>query len=108
MVLATGHKLVIQHIVGIHTVSTYAYNRLKQILLCVMVNIKLPQATVLFFFVQLGNQRVNPTGNVLFVRQISFRQRRLINQLFQQRFRETTFHTANHFLRRVVFRNQFL
>ncbi|MNP40627.1 hypothetical protein D3C76_1342800 [compost metagenome] len=98
---------MIQRIVGVYAVSTHTDNRLKQMLLSVLANVELPHAAVLLAFVQLGHQCVHPTGYSLLIAQIGFSQRRLINQLFQQRAREATLHTANHFLRCVVLRDQF-
>ena len=81
-VFRPNHELVIQRIIGINAVRANADNRLKVVQFAFMAHIKLPQAAVLFVFVQLGNQRIHPTGHSLFVREIAFVQRRLINQLF--------------------------
>ena len=99
---------MIQRIVGVHPVGTHADNRFEQMQLGIFVNIEFPQAAVLLFLIQVGHQRIHPTGHGLLIRQIGFVQRRLINQLFQQRFREATFHANNHFLRRIELGNQFL
>ncbi|CSP53648.1 Uncharacterised protein [Shigella sonnei] len=99
---------MIQRIVSIHTVGTHANNRFKQVLFGIGVDIKLPLAAVLFFVVQFADQRVHPAGNGLLIREVGFRQRRLIDKLFQHCFRITTLHAVDHFLRRVVLRHQFL
>ena len=87
--------------------GTHANNRLE-LLLSVLLNVKLPLAAVLLFLVQLAHQGVHPAGDGLLVAQIGFGQGRLINQLFQQRFRIATLHTANHFLRGVELGDQTL
>ena len=75
--------------------------------LFVLVEIKFPLAAVLLFLIQLGYQRVHPAGHLLFVSQIGLGQGRLIDKLFQQRFREAALHAANHFLGGVKLGNQF-
>ncbi|GAS35084.1 hypothetical protein NGUA32_00003 [Salmonella enterica] len=86
---------------------THANARLEHILLRISMNIELPLAPVLLFLIQLGNQRIHPTRYSLLIRKIGFGQSWLIHQLFEQRFREATLHTTNHFLRGVIFRAQF-
>ena len=108
MVFRPGDKLVIQRVVGIHAVGTHANDRLKLLQLGVLADIKFPLAAVLLFLVQLAHQGVDPARYGLLVRQVGLRQRRLIDKLFQQGFRITTFHTRNHFLRGVILGNQSL
>ena len=99
---------MIQRVVGVHAVGTHANNRLKLLQLCVLADIKFPLAAVLLFLIQLAHQGIDPAGHRLLVAQVGFRQRRLIDKLFQQRFREATLHTTDHFLRGVILGNQFL
>ncbi|MNP32929.1 hypothetical protein D3C76_1261350 [compost metagenome] len=107
-VFRTGHELLIQRIVGIHTVGTHADHRLELVQFAVLVNVELPLAAVLLVLVQIGHQGVHPTGHGLLAAEVSFGQRRLIDQRFQQRAREATLHAANHLLGRVVLRHQTL
>lgn len=60
-VFRTGDKLVLQRIVGVDAVGTYANDRLE-LPVSVLLNIAFPLAAVLLFLVQIGHPGRSPSG----------------------------------------------